>query len=293
MESAPRNPDEENIKRQEMIAAINSGIESEDYTFVVDIARSQDFLRPYEIVEYMDVKRRSSEDPVQQRRWEDGLNNYLTSLNDQEFPEEEVKIINTVIERLQFDRMVTNEEVADEPEVQRRDADPNDIDWENDYFQPAGIDSEEIKRLSETPIGQSVVRTADKAISYGETKYLKEARLTISKFKFGSTEKLKDLLDIYVCKFAENRANKAISYGETKYLKTAIESLREFGSSDEAVLAMEKNLDKLVFEFAEKRLAKAVSYNDNSYIQQAIDALDQFVSTKARQAAMLEKLGLK
>lgn len=292
MEPSPREPNEDDFKRQQMIAAITSGIEAEDYTFVVEVASTQDLLRPYEIVEYMDVKRRGSEDPVEQRRWEEGLDNYLTALDGQEFPEEEIDAINSVVERLQFDRVVSNEDIAEEPEVRSQETDTGDIDWENDFFQPAGIDAEEIERLSATPIGLSIVEDATRAISYGDSEYLDAARQTIAKFQFGPTEKLRELLDVFVCSFAEGRANKALSYGDSSYLKESIDSLREYGSSDSAVLAMEKSIDKQIFLFAKNRLAKAAQYNDNSYVQEAIDALDQFVSTETRLAAMLSELGL-
>src|SRR5258708_2264724 len=102
--------------------------ESEDYAFVTEIASSQDLLRPFEIVEFMDVKRCNSEDPVEERRWGDGLEHYLIFLDGQEFPQEEADAINTVIERFKFDRVVTNEELAQETEVGEIQGD-EEPDW--------------------------------------------------------------------------------------------------------------------------------------------------------------------
>jgi hypothetical protein len=291
MEPIPRDPSDDDIRRQEMIAAITSGVESEDYTFVVEVAGSQDLLRPFVIVEYMDVKRRGSEDPVEQRRWGDGLSHYLTSLSDQEFPEEEVEVINSVIERLDFDRVVSNETVAEEPTIDG-DSERGDADWRNDYFWPADVHADELEKLSRTPIGQSVVDHASGALRNSNSTYLGKAVETITSFQFGSGEKLRKLLDVYIAKYAEQQAASALRNSNSTYLSNAIEAIQEFGSSEEAILALRGSLDKHVYAYAEQQVASAIRNKNNTYIKNAADALSQYASSEERIKAMLEELGL-
>lgn len=291
MEPIPRDPSDDDVKRQEMIAALTNGIESEDYAFVTEVAASQDLLRPFEIVEFMDVKRRNTEDPVEERRWGDGLEHYLISLDGHEFPQEEADAINSVIERFKFDRVVSNEEIAKEPEVRDVQRD-EELDWKHDYFEPLDINVDTLNRLGETPIGQSVVSDAKLAVSRGDPSYLGNARNTLSQFQFGSSEKLHKLLDVYVYLFANQRVELAVSRNDHTYIDDAMSAVREFASSEETVIAMKRSLDKMVFQYAKVNIGLATSRRDNSYIQEAIDALNQYGSSEARITAMLEELGL-
>lgn len=291
MEPFPPDPGDNDLKRQNMISALTHGIESEDYEFVNEVITSQDLLRPFEIVEFMDVKRRASEDPVEGRRWEDGLGHYLTAIEGQEFPAEEAEAINSVIEKLEFERVVGNEETADEPRIQRSEMDEDaDKNWGDDYFKPTDIDADELERLAGTPIGQSVVKDARDAINNGNPAYLSKALETISAFQLGSSEKLRKLLDVYVCKLANKQARAAIENSNSAYLDKAIDSIHEFGSSEDAVQAMRGSLDKHVFEYAKKQIARAVANSNSAYIGKAIEALYRCVSSEGRIKAMLDEL---
>jgi hypothetical protein len=291
MEPIPRDPGDDDLRRQQMIAAITEGVEAEDYAFVVEVAGGQDLLRPFEIVEYMDVKRRGSEDPVEQRRWGDGLGHYLTSLSGQEFPEDELEVINSVTERLNFDRVVSNEAVAEEPTIDG-DLERSDADWRNDYFCPAGVDEGELDRLSKTPIGQSVVSYASVALRNNNAAYLERAIEAVTSFQFGSGEKLRKLLDVYIAKYAEKQAANALQNNNSAYLSRAFEAIQQFGSSEEAILALKGSLDKHIYAYAEDQVAQAIKNKNNAYIQNAADALRQYVSSEERIKAMLEELGL-
>ena len=252
MEGIPQDPDEYAERRRNMIAAITVGIEGEDYAFVIEIASHQNLLRPFEIVEYMDVKRRSGENPTEKRRWEEGLGHYLAAIEEEEFPEKEEEAINAVVHRLEFERAIDTDEVADEPRVEDDDprshyeGDDEDIDWRNDHFRPVGVDMKTLGEVSKTPVGKSVVR----------------------------------------------RAEHAISTGNAQYLKDAINVIQEYGSNDEAVWALEKALDKFAFVYAKKQLERAANTGNNDYLKKAIRTLDQYVSSEARVKAMLAELGL-
>lgn len=295
MENIPPEPDNI-IKRQHMINAITQGVYDEDYEFVVEIASHQDLLRPFEIVEYIDVKRRNAEDPVENRRWEDALGYYLDSIADSDFPEEEEEAIHAVVERLEFDRTVDNPDIADDPsweqeEPERSDSDA-DIDWRNDFFQHKDITQERLSKLAENPIGRSVANKCSLALSTRNATHIESALEIIQEFSFGSSDELRKLVDVYLYSFAEDRAKLAISTRNSTHFEMALDAVSRFGSDEDVIQAMESALDKYAFEYAKDRVALAASTRNNNHIKQAVETLDQFVSTPERISAMLAELGL-
>ena len=146
----------EDEARRRMLQAVADAIEKEDYDFSTQIAAQQNFLLPFEVAEYMDVKRRHAEDPVEKRRWEEALTSYLDFLAGIEFPPEEAEAIDEIIKRLEFDNVVESETVAkeqDEGETEDDNEDDDDENWEEDSF---GIDMsvEEVKKIRQMPVFQ-------------------------------------------------------------------------------------------------------------------------------------------
>ena len=71
---------------------------NEDTEFFDSIIENQAVLDRVDIAEYLNVKRQSAEDPVEQNRWEFGLDHYLHTLTGQEFSEEEVERLKSVVQ---------------------------------------------------------------------------------------------------------------------------------------------------------------------------------------------------
>jgi hypothetical protein len=127
---APK-PSDDDIRRQKMLAAIEEAVLNEDDKFFNEIVRGQTLLSPLNLSDYMNVKRKHCEDPVEERRWHDALVSYLKSLHGQEMSKEDADAINAIIQEIQFEDITSNEEEAEEPEVE---GEKPDFEWDNDEF---------------------------------------------------------------------------------------------------------------------------------------------------------------
>lgn len=280
-EPRPRDPNDGAEPRQ-MIEALTEAIEAEDYGFMVEVAEGQDLLRPYEIVEYMDVKRRKAEDPLENRQWEYGLRHYLTTLRDTEFPLEEVEVINAAINNLEFDAIVSNPEIAEEKSARGDQDAESDLEWNNEQFQLI-IDHEEYERIIRLPLFR---QAADYASGAVDGYSIGDAVRLIEKNSGGETkDNMRKILDWYISREAQNyAADKVAGYsiGDAKSL------IEKHASSEDTALSMRSSLDKFVFM---KAGAYARGEVDGYSMADAKRLIENLASTAERRDMMFQQLG--
>lgn len=294
MEYHPEDIDGGAYRRSDLIANIENGVESEDYDLVNQISGEQDILRPFEIVEYMDVKRRHSEDPVEQRRWEESLRNYLESISDQLFPDDEVEVLRSVAERLDSNQTDPDEEIDWDVAL---DSVTNQIDrddFKNDRFWPTGVSKHELKRLSDSELGKAVCRIASLGIKKRNSKYIEKAILATNDLPLSQKVKLDKLLDLGVAIYSNTQGIRAALCNKDKYLNDAIKAIDNYGSDEEAVLALRSSFDKHVYEYSKKQLelaAESKKRRCEKLTKKAIRAIIDYSSSEERAELMLKELG--
>jgi hypothetical protein len=291
MEPNPNNSNEEAVQRQQMLEALTDGVENEDYDFSTQIATQQTTLRPFEIAEYMDVKRRHSDDPVESRRWEDALRNFLASLSEKEFPEDEVEVINRIIDNLEFEAITSNGDVAEEPkkpeDAGENEQKPDDENWDEDKFF-IDVDDEEIARIRNFPVFREAEALASGS-AYGRA-YLDEAiNQIVTSVEGQLAVTMRRVIDWYVFKEAEALAS-GQAYGHP-YFDDAETTINNYGSTSEVIDRMKSAIDKHVFKEAEA-LASGQAYG-RPYYDDAKNAVNNYASTPGRRDAMLRRLGFK
>lgn len=263
MEGCPGDNPEE--LRQAMLGTLTDAVNNEDYEFVYEVSDKQDFLRPFEIAEWMDVTRRSTEDPVESRRWGDALTGYLNKLAGREFPDDETEVLEGIGKRLEFDGIVGNKQVGEEPEGAEPFDEAND-DWEEDVFVIQDLEQETIEVISQSPI----FRQAEKSAKLG---YLDQAIEILQ-----GAEQSRKVLDHFVYDYAVGRA-------KLGYIEEAIGKISDYASSETAAEQMRRVLDKHVYDYAKRQV-------NLGYTGQALDIIRSHASSPARRTAMLHRIGL-
>jgi hypothetical protein len=283
-EPQPRDQSDDDLRQQQMIETLTDAVESGDCEFAVEIAGSQQLLRPFVIVEYMDVKRRSSEDPVASRRWEEALLSYLRTLSGAEFPEEEIEVINNVVSSLKFDAITSGIDTTEEAGIETTDKDvEEDYNWANSEFLP-DVEKEELERLRGFPVFQRAESYAQGKIS-GRT--INDAIILIYESVSGgpNRDNMLKAIDWYIAQKAESYAQGKIS-GRT--INDALTLISECASDDEARAMMNSSIDKHVFQRAESYAQGKIS---GRTINDAKELIIAYASTPGRRDAMLRTLG--
>lgn len=276
--------------RHQMLSALADAVENEDYDFTTEISSSQELLRPFEVAEYMDVKRRHSDDPVQSRRWGDALVAYLDTLEGQEFPEEEAEVINGIISNLEFEAITSNSETLDHDndtditEEEDPDSDKDDK-WEDDRF-TIYIDEEEMEIIRSLPVFKQAETKAAGSGVYPPD--LQGAKRYIEQHVSGElTEKMLTILDWYVFKHAERKAQGSGVYSPN--LRDSSDTIKKYSSTEEVADRMRNAIDKYVFKEAERAANGTGVYPPD--LVKARKIIDQFASNQGRRDAMLRRLG--
>lgn len=279
----PHDPGDDDIKLRQMIEALTEAVQNEDVDFVLAITSFQQLLRPFELVEYMDVVRRGSEDPVESRRWNDALYGYVGSLEGQEFPAEETDVIDTVMANLQFDSIVSSDETADESyDVLPEDEVSEDDNWEKTTFSYT-MEQEEYERIQQLPTFKKALEYASGSrTGYSIRDAVKFIEENVSP-ELG--ENMLKILDSVIAQKAEQYANGR----HTGYsIKDAKGLISRFGSSDASKALMESCLDKYVYDKAEQY---ANGLRTGYSTKDAKNHIIKYASTPGRRDAMLRRLG--
>lgn len=91
----------EAVGRQRLFAAIDSSINHEDYELFEQVVEQQVLLRPPELAEYMNIKRKETEDPATSGRWEGGLKLFLLGQIGRDLSESEADALLVIIDELE------------------------------------------------------------------------------------------------------------------------------------------------------------------------------------------------
>jgi hypothetical protein len=276
------------VQRQELIQTVANAVLEEDYEFVVEVAGQQSLLRPFEMAEYMDVKRRTSEDPVEQRRWGDAARAYVGSVIGQEFPPEEVEAINAVIRNLNFDDIVANEETAAEPELEAPELEAPELseseveNWEATQFQ-VRLDLKTIQGVYTSTVYRQAEEAAQRLLADDP---LADARHIIDSHVSGELRgRMLLVLDWTVFQKAEEAARKILPKDPLSDAKSIIQ---RYAATDRSRLDMELALDKHVFQKAEEAAHRILPKDP---LGNAKEIITKYASVPQRRDAMLKRLG--
>lgn len=281
MELTPKEPNDRGLQLRQMIQALTDAVQAEDMEFMLDVTSSQQLLRPFEIVEYMEIVRKGNEDPVENRRWTNAIYGYAKSLEGQEFPQEEVDAINTVLGHLQFDSIVANEETADEAhDVTPEDYEEEDNEnWENTTFS-YNMDPEEYERIITLP---TFVMAQDYARGKSGYTIADAIRFIQNNVSAELGAKMRKILDPVIAQTAQEYAQGRSGYN----IRDAKAHINKYASDEQSKALMQSCLDKHVFKLAEAYTQRKGGYS----IKDAKAFIIEYASTPGRRDAMLRRLG--
>lgn len=271
---ASHQPDKspENI----IIDSLTAAIMAEDYEYFDAIVRNQNVVDDPSIAEYMQIKRRGTDDPVEADRWESGLSYFLEAIDGKLYSKDDLERLDAVVNNLEFDAIVTNTEVGEEPTVLGvRPFNPEEaiIDpahWSQSVFL-AEYSESDLEALRMLPVFNNAEKDAREGM-------LQRAVRTALQLQGERGILARQAIDTYVFQAAEQHA-------QSGAFARAMHYVREYGSSEDAQLPMHRALDKHVFE-------KAQSYVLGGVFHEAQKVIAEFVSTPSRRDMMLRELGL-
>ncbi|PJE65698.1 hypothetical protein COU91_00295 [Candidatus Saccharibacteria bacterium CG10_big_fil_rev_8_21_14_0_10_47_8] len=268
-----------------MLDALTEAVDNEDIEFSTAIAMKQKSLRLFEVAEYMDVKRRHTEDPVESRRWEVALHAFLRSLEDVELTAEDAEIINGIIKNLEFEAITSDEGASDRDDKVGEETTEEDDNWQQDKFGIA-LDTETIDKISNLPVFAPAERLARGTTSKAPD--LASAIKHVEVYVEGElAEQMLKIIDYYVYRVAEAFAKGNSSRAPN--FDNAHNTVDTYGSEAEVKVRMKAALDKYVFISAEIAASGTSSRAPN--LKLAKDLIKTYASSPGRHDAMLHKLG--
>ncbi|MBA3757320.1 hypothetical protein H0X09_00410 [Candidatus Saccharibacteria bacterium] len=268
-----------------MLHALANGITCSDYEYASEIAINQTYLRPIEIAEYMEVKGRYAEDPIQRRQWRDALGQYLKDLQGIELPNNEFEEIEELIHKLEPGEIISKADVVadsnDTAEYQ-----PDAENWEHETFF-VNLEKERILKLRQLPVFQAAEEHAK-----GKDEVDPNLPMSLEHIRTyvggGMAAEMYQAIDWYVFIEAERHA---LGRGDTRpNFNKASKTIDLCSSSPEVAQRMRSAMDKYVYREAERAiLGDEFSESDVERVQE-FTAL--YASTPDRRDAMLKRLGL-
>lgn len=278
--------------RHELLDAIEGSILEGDYPAAIGLVKGTNLLRPFEIVEYLDVKDRHCESPEDQKAWRGVLSRYLGSLAGQEFPPEEESIITDATRRLEFEVILENGSLTSTAEVSAIATNENEVDaygWDNDEFH-VRLDPETIERVRATPIFQTVERFSP--VTKG-VDGLRQGLWIIKKNLQGrQREEALIVFDETLYRQIRDRVSRGhpdfARFGEAATCKGMID---EYASSHAVAVEMQRANDKYIFRAAERARKEERSWNRHPE-GDAVNIVHTGTSSRARRDAMMDLLDL-
>lgn len=277
--------------RHELLDAIVANALKENYVAVAGIAKSTELVRPFEVVEFLDVKERHCDNPEDQKKWRGALAHYLDSLTGQEFPTEEASTITDVVRRLQFEAMLENDGLAlTEEELDIELSETEAYNWDADEFH-VRFDPDMIERVRATPIFQTVERFTRRTV-YGNG--LADGHWIIMKNLQGSRrQEMLAVFDELVFKDVNRYvSDKYVDLAKHRGAEIPKSIIGKYVSSWAVALEMKRAVDKYIFRGAERALKRDKPAWQHSPSVDAAYIIGVGASTFARCEAMMDKLGL-
>ena len=313
-------PKDDNQERQRaMYDSLESSVENEDYEFMLEIAKSQQLVGPTDLAEHMYGNMDDAEDPVLERRWRDGLEQYLEFMHKEgwKFSAEQIDTLIDIEHRLRHDTDVDDSggpEVEDESRQESvntksenrvsseinymykgynlaQDAD----NWDEDEF-IVGLEEDEAEQIRSLQVFQEVEQEATGKGTYQTAdNRLAEARNIIDDHveDENTRRKMFSLLDYFVFQAAEQEATGKGTYQTAENRLAEARNLINNAASDSMTAGwMESALDKHVFHSAKKEATGKGKYDSvGNRFAEAKLLINSFASTPARREAMFRRLG--
>lgn len=285
-EPTPPSGNEE-LRHQQMLEVLTKAVFDSDLEFSTQIATRQTSWRPFEIAEYMNVKRRHAEDPTEIQRWGAALIEFLKQIEPSQFPPGEAESLNAIARSLPLQSIASGKELddVDDKDDAELDFPPDAENWEQDKF-AIYLEKGTINRVRVLPIFKEARSFV--AGSNAKTPDLHKARSHIQEFVEGElADTMLKVIDYYVYRLAEKYA--AGSSDESSDFGSAHVIIDSFSSDDDVATRMKSALDKYVYLAAHKLVMGSSRRSPD--IVSAENIVDKYASTLGRRQAMLRRLG--
>jgi hypothetical protein len=294
----------ENEQRQTMFGELKSAVEDGGIDFSLERLEIEEFVDIVDIIEYMDIKRRSQEDPVMEQRWLDSLESFLNSRFGREVSRQDFERIGRVLNSIQVDKITQRDIIEDNGEIstgKEKRTDSFDVkDWDNDNFS-IELPEDEIKRLLKTPIVRHAVLLATGLADYFKGVQIEEAVKLFREGQDGSISqphKGQLIIDYYVMGHAVNLANGKADYLKGVQIEEAVNCIEKNASDSQGdrnessvVFRMRRALDKEIFKYAVKlATGKADRFSGIPLAGEAVNCIEKNASCRERSDAMIRQI---
>lgn len=274
-------------ERHEILNGLVDAVVNDDPNYINDVVAEQQGIDPVFIAEFIGVKGKRSETLDEKAKWAGALITYLDILPEAELTAEQQEVIDVVKRDMEFDRIVSNPEVGEEPEIDE----PNE-DWRTVEF-AVRLSQEEVDNIRSIPtfrLAEDYAKGTRKSPYSNVTTMQMAIRTLEDHFDGELLEKTRKVLDWYVYKQAESYASGKVRspYSNRTDLEVAMSVVDVCGSGEEAKVLMRQSLDKHFFARAESYASgkERSPYSNVTSLEMADRTVKQFGSSISVQKAM-------
>lgn len=281
---------------QEMLAEMEKAVLEGDTDQFAAMVNEQAHIRPFELAEYIDVKRRRSPNEENRKLWRQSLDVYLGSLDGEAMPVLESDVIKGIIRDLEFEDIMSNKTVAADSFTVEK---PSDIEqdpdgWFTDHF-TIELDASIVRNTESTEVFERAKRCilGDVRDVPLEKRVATARQIIINSLEgVGQTLALK-VLDAYIFDHATRQAQGGFGKipAESR-MDYAFQSIRQ-ASDKRAVFRMMSAMDKEVYRYAKLcRQGLIPSVPLNATHSKAKRIVMTYASSPERKVAILKSLEL-
>ncbi|GAC1499266.1 MAG: hypothetical protein NVS1B10_01800 [Candidatus Saccharimonadales bacterium] len=272
---------DDNLRIVKIQRAIEEAVIGREFDWMVDVARHQKLQTPFEMIQFMDDKRKNSENDESKSLWREGLFSYIPTVLDGLESDEATAVAKLFIE-LEFDEIILNPSIAVEPA--RYDKPQVFTSWEDATIH-IDLEPEIFNEIRDSALFKEIVSKVRASLS--EETIAEAIEIINTKAEAGYKLGMHKIMDWFVSQLADTYAHGIIEGQDIAEGKQLID---RYASDLRSAKMMHASMDRYIFARAESHISPDAE--DGYSPESAKKIIEQYASTPEICQAMLNRLGL-